>query len=217
MPFVPAIVAGVATVATTAARVAPAVIRAVGAAGRVTGKVADIANQAQNQNQRRSDGGSGGVGDSMHLTHDDVVGMAEVPTLNVRLEDSDRREHRRNLVGLCGVPQYNFDMCKDQLAKGKKVESSIPSKGGKCSFFLPLVYRSTSKFPPQSSANTSYFPSTAVAKFVNIPPACMNLAVVLSGSCTGEGTRPVPCGSDCMQYTGLNDQQMMFLSKALKG
>ncbi|KLU88305.1 hypothetical protein MAPG_07292 [Magnaporthiopsis poae ATCC 64411] len=162
MPFVPAIVADAA-----AAAVAPPLVLGLA------------------QNQRRSDGGSGGVGDSMHLTHDDIVGMAEVPTLNVRLEDSDRREHRRNLVGLCGVPQYNFDMCKDQLAKGKKVESSIPSKG--------------------------------VAKFVNIPPACMNLAVVLSGSCTGEGTRPVPCGSDCIQYTGLNDQQMMFLSKALQG
>ncbi|EJT73731.1 hypothetical protein GGTG_07587 [Gaeumannomyces tritici R3-111a-1] len=182
MPFIPAIVAGVATVAGAAARIAPTVIRAVGAAGRVGGKVADIANQAQNQ--RRGEGG-GSVGDSMHLTHDDIVGTAGVPALEARLEDSDRREQRRNLVGLCGVPQYNFDMCKDQLAKGKQVMSSIPSKG--------------------------------VAKFVNIPPACMNLAVVLSGSCTGEGTSPVPCGSDCMQYTGLNDQQMMFLSKALQG
>lgn len=43
----------------------------------------------------------------------------------------------------------------------------------------------------------------------------MNLAVVMSGSCTGEGTRPTPCGSACMQYTGLSEDQMRTLSSYL--
>jgi hypothetical protein len=36
----------------------------------------------------------------------------------------------RQAVGLCGVPQYNFDMCQDQL-RGVVVDTSIPSAGGK--------------------------------------------------------------------------------------
>jgi hypothetical protein len=55
----------------------------------------------------------------------------------------------------------------------------------------------------------------SVARFDNIPPACMNLASVLGGSCTGTSARPTPCGSACMQYTSLTDEQMAFLSRAL--
>ncbi|KAH8884963.1 hypothetical protein GQ53DRAFT_660745 [Thozetella sp. PMI_491] len=62
---------------------------------------------------------------------------------------------------------------------------------------------------------TSSIPSPGVAQFDNVPPACMDLAVVLAGTCTGEGTHPVPCGSACMQYTGLTDAQMGSLSKSL--
>ncbi|KAK0624118.1 hypothetical protein B0T14DRAFT_583316 [Immersiella caudata] len=61
----------------------------------------------------------------------------------------------------------------------------------------------------------SSIPAAGVAQFDNIPPACMNLAVVLSGSCTGEGARPVPCGSACMQYHGLGDDQFRILSSYL--
>ena len=55
----------------------------------------------------------------------------------------------------------------------------------------------------------------SVGKFDNVPPACMNLAVALSGSCTGEGPRPTPCGSACMQYSGLSDDQFRQLSSYL--
>ncbi|KFX88471.1 hypothetical protein O988_09009 [Pseudogymnoascus sp. VKM F-3808] len=61
----------------------------------------------------------------------------------------------------------------------------------------------------------SSIPSPGVGRFDNIPPACMNLASVLGGSCTGEGPRPTPCGSACIQYTGLSDKQMYYLSRAL--
>ncbi|KAH6853210.1 hypothetical protein B0I37DRAFT_440396 [Chaetomium sp. MPI-CAGE-AT-0009] len=59
-------------------------------------------------------------------------------------------------------------------------------------------------------------PSAGVAQFDNIPPACMNLAVALSGSCTGEGPRPVPCGSACMQYRGISDDQIREISSYLR-
>ncbi|OBT72900.1 hypothetical protein VF21_07759 [Pseudogymnoascus sp. 05NY08] len=61
----------------------------------------------------------------------------------------------------------------------------------------------------------SSIPAAGVARFDNIPPACMNLASVLGGSCTGTGARPTPCGSACMQYTSLTDNQMATLSRAL--
>lgn len=39
-------------------------------------------------------------------------------------------------VGPCNVPQYNFDMCRDQIKgqveKGIKIWTSIPSQGSKC-------------------------------------------------------------------------------------
>ncbi len=43
----------------------------------------------------------------------------------------------------------------------------------------------------------------------------MNLAVALSGSCTGDGPRPIPCGSACMQYQGMSADQMRQLSSYL--
>ncbi|KAM7182606.1 hypothetical protein V8F33_014180 [Rhypophila sp. PSN 637] len=91
-------------------------------------------------------------------------------------------------VGPCNVPKYNFDICNNQLQDQKK-------KGIKV------------------LANV---PSKGVAQFDNIPPACMNLAVVLSGSCTGTGPRPTPCGSACMKYTGMSDKQLRQLSSYLQ-
>ncbi|KAG7290014.1 hypothetical protein NEMBOFW57_000006 [Staphylotrichum longicolle] len=95
----------------------------------------------------------------------------------------------RGDVGLCNVPQYNFDMCRDQIKsqvdKGVKIWTSIPSAG--------------------------------TAQFNDVPPACMNLPVVLSGSCTGEGPRPVPCGSACIQFRGVTDDQMREISSYLRG
>ncbi len=54
-----------------------------------------------------------------------------------------------------------------------------------------------------------------MARFDDIPPACMNLASALAGSCTGEGIRPTPCGSACMEYTGLSSEQMANLARVL--
>jgi hypothetical protein len=53
----------------------------------------------------------------------------------------------------------------------------------------------------------SSIPLPGVAQFDNIPPACMDLTVVLSGSCSGDGARPIPCGSACKQYQGPSDDQ----------
>ncbi|KAI2470732.1 hypothetical protein F4781DRAFT_389626 [Annulohypoxylon bovei var. microspora] len=91
---------------------------------------------------------------------------------------------KRQDVGPCNVPKYNFDQCHDQ-AVSAGVTSSIPSPGE--------------------------------AKFDNVPPACMDLSVVLGGSCTGDGPRPEPCGSACLHYTGLTDEDLANLSNALNG
>jgi hypothetical protein len=45
---------------------------------------------------------------------------------------------RQDGVGLCGVPQYNFDMCQDQL-RGVVVDTDIPSPGGKWLFSILLL------------------------------------------------------------------------------
>ncbi|OBT70314.1 hypothetical protein VE03_00048 [Pseudogymnoascus sp. 23342-1-I1] len=67
----------------------------------------------------------------------------------------------------------------------------------------------------QTARVVSSIPVAGEARFDNIPPACMNLAAVLGGSCTGTGARPTPCGSACMKYTSLTDEQMSYLSRAL--
>ncbi|KAI1413023.1 hypothetical protein F5Y13DRAFT_189824 [Hypoxylon sp. FL1857] len=90
----------------------------------------------------------------------------------------------RQATGSCGVPQYNFDLCHDQL-QGITVMSSIPGQGQ--------------------------------AQFDNVPPACMDLVTVLSGSCTGSSPRPTPCGSACVVYSGLTDDDFARISKALGG
>ncbi|KAI0841811.1 hypothetical protein F5Y06DRAFT_293509 [Hypoxylon sp. FL0890] len=90
----------------------------------------------------------------------------------------------RQATGACGVPQYNFDLCHDQL-QGVTVISSIPGKGQ--------------------------------AQFDKVPPACMDLVTVLSGSCTSNSPRPTPCGSACVVYSGLTDDDFARISKALNG
>ncbi|ATY58737.1 hypothetical protein A9K55_002602 [Cordyceps militaris] len=89
---------------------------------------------------------------------------------------------KRDAVGPCNVPQYNFDQCQDQL-RGVTVTTSIPAEGQ--------------------------------AQFDNIPPACMNLAGVLTGGCGVSGTRPQPCGSACLRYTGLSGDDLSKLSQVL--
>ncbi|KAI0012001.1 hypothetical protein F4779DRAFT_569972 [Xylariaceae sp. FL0662B] len=104
----------------------------------------------------------------------DIIDTASVPQMQI---------HARADTGPCNVPQYNFDLCHDQL-NGTQVASSIPSQG--------------------------------VAQFDNVPAACMNLATVLVGSCSGSGPVVNPCGSACLKYTGLTDDQFRQLSSALK-
>ncbi|KAK1751485.1 hypothetical protein QBC47DRAFT_308050 [Echria macrotheca] len=60
----------------------------------------------------------------------------------------------------------------------------------------------------------SSIPSAGVGRFENVPPACMNLAVVLSGTCDGSGPRPTPCGSACIEYSGLSDDDFRRISSA---
>ncbi|EFW20108.1 hypothetical protein D8B26_003440 [Coccidioides posadasii str. Silveira] len=57
-------------------------------------------------------------------------------------------------------------------------------------------------------------PSEGVVRFEKVPPGCMNLATVLTSSC-GDAVYPFPCGSDCLQYTGLTDNQMQQIFEAL--
>ncbi|KAI0505761.1 hypothetical protein F5B22DRAFT_639716 [Xylaria bambusicola] len=63
---------------------------------------------------------------------------------------------------------------------------------------------------------TSSLPAAGEVKFDGVPPACMDLAGVLTGSCPGgNGPMITVCGSDCLHYTGLTDDQLGALSKAL--
>ncbi|ORY69042.1 uncharacterized protein BCR38DRAFT_324148, partial [Pseudomassariella vexata] len=86
-------------------------------------------------------------------------------------------------VGPCGVPQYNYDMCQDQLV-GVTVNSTIPVFGQ--------------------------------AQFDYLPPACMDLAGFIVGSCNApDGPIPVPCGSACMLYMDMTSDHYTKLALAL--
>ncbi|UNI15919.1 hypothetical protein JDV02_002403 [Purpureocillium takamizusanense] len=49
-------------------------------------------------------------------------------------------------------------------------------------------------------------PGAGQVRFMGVPPACMNLANVLVGDPVN-GPYALPCGSDCLHYTDLNEQQ----------
>ncbi|KAI1411952.1 hypothetical protein F5Y13DRAFT_190636 [Hypoxylon sp. FL1857] len=106
-----------------------------------------------------------------------ATSMGSIPRMMVSVA-------KRQDVGPCNVPKYNFDQCHEQ-AVSAGITSSIPSPGE--------------------------------ARFDNVPPACMDLSVVLAGGCTGDGPRPEPCGSACLHYTGLTDEDFATLSNALNG
>ncbi|KAI0388933.1 hypothetical protein F5Y17DRAFT_463212 [Xylariaceae sp. FL0594] len=64
----------------------------------------------------------------------------------------------------------------------------------------------------------SSIPSPGEARFDGVPPACMDLAAVLTSSCAGDdGLGVANCGSACLKYTGLTDVQFAALSNALLG
>ncbi|KAI1768959.1 hypothetical protein GGR53DRAFT_476508 [Hypoxylon sp. FL1150] len=106
------------------------------------------------------------------------------------------------VTGACGVPQYNFDLCQDQL-QGLTVTTSIPQEGRR---FLQIQIIKSALMVTAALLE---------GKFENVPSACMVLATVLTSSCDGDGPRPTPCGSDCLLYTGLSDADYAQLSKAL--
>ncbi|KAI0430340.1 hypothetical protein F5Y09DRAFT_307870 [Xylaria sp. FL1042] len=59
-------------------------------------------------------------------------------------------------------------------------------------------------------------PEAGEAQFDNVPPACMVLATVLTGTCPGgNGPTIYPCGSACLHYSGLTDDELGALSSAL--
>ncbi|KAG8419561.1 hypothetical protein J3458_004416 [Metarhizium acridum] len=49
---------------------------------------------------------------------------------------------------------------------------------------------------------------------MGVPPVCMNPANVLVSDPVN-GPYALPCGSDCLHYTGLNEQQFNELSDKL--
>ncbi|KAI1453878.1 hypothetical protein F4805DRAFT_461266 [Annulohypoxylon moriforme] len=66
-----------------------------------------------------------------------------------------------------------------------------------------------------SAGINSSIPTKGEARFDHVPPACMDLSGVLLGQCDGSGPRVQPCGSDCLHYTGLTDEDFVHLSNAL--
>jgi hypothetical protein len=126
----------------------------------------------------------------------DILGTDAVPKMRIERQD----------VGLCNVAQYNFDRCHDQL-RTVTVTSSLPAAGGKYS---------TSWNPASSVIKMRSDDIIAEAKFDGVPPACMDLAGILTGYCTdSDGSMITTCGSACLHYTGLTDDQIGALSKAL--
>ncbi|KAK3196668.1 hypothetical protein K4F52_000012 [Lecanicillium sp. MT-2017a] len=74
-----------------------------------------------------------------------------------------------------GVPQYNFDLCRDDLAK----ESVHLTVNG-----------------PVSNHGI---------RIEGLPSTCMVLSTVIDGDAAG-GPRPTPCGSACLLYDNLNNE-----------
>ncbi|KAI1099569.1 hypothetical protein F4804DRAFT_337123 [Jackrogersella minutella] len=60
-------------------------------------------------------------------------------------------------------------------------------------------------------------PVPGQAQFDGVPPTCMVLSTVLSGVCDqAKGPHPLPCGSACLLYTGLTDEDLDKLDTALE-
>jgi len=57
--------------------------------------------------------------------------------------------------------------------------------------------------------------NATVAQLDNVPPTCMVLSTVILGGCGIAPPYPLICGSACMQYTGLSDEQMEKLGDFL--
>ncbi|CRK21709.1 hypothetical protein BN1723_002824 [Verticillium longisporum] len=62
---------------------------------------------------------------------------------------------------------------------------------------------------------TATSPGPGSVQFVGVPASCMNLATVLIGDPVN-GPYPLPCGSDCLVYNNLPQQQFDDLVAALR-
>ncbi|KAL9946604.1 hypothetical protein D7B24_007909 [Verticillium nonalfalfae] len=62
---------------------------------------------------------------------------------------------------------------------------------------------------------TATSPGPGSVQFVGVPASCMNLATVLIGDPVN-GPYPLPCGSDCLVYNNLSQQQFDDLVAALR-
>ncbi|OTB01714.1 hypothetical protein M426DRAFT_14174 [Hypoxylon sp. CI-4A] len=89
-------------------------------------------------------------------------------------------------AGFCGIPQFNFDMCRDAL-KTVTIQKTAPGERD--------------------------------LQFDNIPPTCMVLSTALAGVCdpSSNGASPTPCGSACLLYANLSDEDMDTINNALAG
>ncbi|KAI0100943.1 hypothetical protein GGR51DRAFT_563593 [Nemania sp. FL0031] len=64
----------------------------------------------------------------------------------------------------------------------------------------------------------SSIPGPGKARFDGVPPACMDLAAVLTGNCGAPaGPGVLVCGSACLRYSGLTDEQLATLSNTING
>ncbi|KAK8023580.1 hypothetical protein PG993_011646 [Apiospora rasikravindrae] len=135
-----------------------------------------------------------------HKKRDDtIVDTSGVPSLTGLFR-------RQDGVGPCGVPQYNFDLCHEQL-QGVTVQTSIPADSGKQ---IIHIYGEL-----LANEVTPFFSFSTEGQFDNVPAACMDLAAVLSGDCTDTTVRPTVCGSACLHYTGLTNGNYANISNAL--
>ncbi|KAF4914215.1 hypothetical protein CGCVW01_v010693 [Colletotrichum viniferum] len=82
--------------------------------------------------------------------------------------------------GSCNVPSYVFEPCDFQ-------KKSQQRKG---------VRMVTS------------IPASGVGRLENVPPACLDLYIILGGTCNVITVRPTSCGTDCIQWAGLSDKEM---------
>ncbi|KAJ8133202.1 hypothetical protein O1611_g415 [Lasiodiplodia mahajangana] len=64
----------------------------------------------------------------------------------------------------------------------------------------------------------SSIPGPGKARFDGVPPACMDLAAVLTGNCGApDGPGVIVCGSACLHYSGLTDEELAILSSTISG
>ncbi|KAM7211785.1 hypothetical protein V8F06_012822 [Rhypophila decipiens] len=91
-----------------------------------------------------------------------------------------------NPLDICGVSDDYFDVCSHQI--GHQVIRGV-----------------------QITAST---PSLGEARYDNVPPACIDLVVIMTNTCGGGGPSPQPCGPACIHYTDLSPEQLDFVLRS---